>query len=156
MTEHIDVVSPERGHDKTSHHEVGSKLTIPDSRGRRDSTLEDNCRSADQSTSQYPQQTRDHSLSPASPDTLTDHSDQREVILPSSDHTSAERCRDQNCPDELPTSIIFTSSDPSICNVIDQIVFPRGICDIEKAILQRWAGIAHDTEDQAPHPILKH
>jgi hypothetical protein len=156
MTKHTDAMSLKRGHYETSNDEVGSKLTTADSRARRDSTLEDDRRSADQSTCQDPQQTRDHSLSPASTDTLTDQSNRREVVLPSSNHTSTERCKDQNCPDELQTSITFTGSDASICNIIDYIVFPPGISDTEKAKLQRWAGIVRATEDQAPHRILKH
>jgi hypothetical protein len=171
-TEHTDFVSSDRSHD-----EVGSKSSPHDLRARRNSTLEDNRVSNDRSIFQFWQQTRDHSLSSASPDMSTNQSDLHEAFLPNPDHTSIERCADQNRADKLHMgletvlsvaeaqsmtserssgSTTFTGSDPSIRNIVDRIVFPSGICDTEKVKLQHWADIAYETEDQAPHPILKH
>lgn len=176
-TEPIAVTPSDRSQVEEGYDESGSRPAPPDSRARRDCTLEDDHSSTDRNAFQFSQQTGDHSLPRAALGTLMDQSDLCEVVLPNFGHTATEQCADQDCADELRTSVetdpsmterqsttsatpsgntAFTSPGPSINDTIDEIVFPPGTCHTERLKLQHWADVAHETENQAPHPILKH
>jgi hypothetical protein len=173
----IAVISADRSRVEESYDEAGSNSASPDSRARRNCTLEDDNSSTDRSACQFSQQTGDHSLPLAALDTLMDQSDLCEVVSPIFGHTATEQWADQNCADELQTGVeadlsmterqsttlgtpsentAFTSPGPSICDTINEVVFPPGTCETERLKLQHWADVAHETENRAPHPILKH
>lgn len=182
ITEIIAVSSSDRSHgdashDDASHDEAGSQLTPPDARARTDSTSESGYPSADQRIHRDPQQRIIYSPPSALPDTTTDQSDLCEAAFHAFDLASTEPGADQNRARELQTttnavssaakaqskvsetpseSTTFTGSDHVIYSAVDQTVFPTGTCETEKLKLQHWADVAHETEDRAPHPILKH
>jgi len=176
-TKPIAVTPSDRSQVEEGYDEAGSRPAPPDSRARRDCTLEDDHSSTDRNAFQFSQQTGDHSLPRAALGTLMDQSDLCEVVLPNFGHTATKQCTDQDCADELRTSVetdqsmterqsttsgtpsgntAFTSLGPSIHNTVDEIVFLPGTCHTERLKLQHWADIAHETENQALHLILKH
>lgn len=182
ITEILPVSSSDRSHgdaslDDASHDEAGSQPAPPDARASTDSTLESDYPSADQSIYRDPQQRLICIPPSALPDTTTDQSDLWQSSFHTSNLASTEPGADLSRAGELQTttndvpsaakaqsnvsetsseSTTLTSSDHAIYNAVDQTVFPPGICDTEKLKLQRWADVAHETEDRAPHPILKH
>jgi hypothetical protein len=181
-TETLAVMSSDISRDETSHDNANddrarSKSASPDSRTRRDSTLEDDHPSSTQLIDQGPQQTPICSPPPALPDTTTDQSVLRDVAFHNSDLASTEPGADRDCDGELQATMsavssvaetrsqmskapnvrtTSTGSDSPNHNVLEHIVFPPGTCDTEKLKLQHWADVAFETEDRAPHPILKH
>ena len=88
-------------HNDASHERTDSKSASPDSRARRDSTLEDDHLSADRIIYQDPYQTSICSPLSALPDTTTDQSDRREASFPNPDLASTELGAGQNCAGDL-------------------------------------------------------
>lgn len=155
----------------TSDNRASSEPVSPYSSMQKDLAMDRARSTTDPSTHQDPPQTPARIPPLALPAGCVDQAGPGRIDHSIFDHTSAGQHADilhseaalENMEtilsathEEFTGPMAFTRGELDDGNATDLVVFPPGICDSKRSVLQHWAKVAHETESRAPHPVLKH